>query len=413
MGAIGDFACPAGKIELATPIVNPVFADTILKTLRCVCFWCSRLLVPDAHLCMRYTRNPKKRLSAIAIRAKTVRLCPCCGGAQPSWQRNGLIFRRDFVGDCFDTDEELALAVSPNVLGDMFSILDNISTHHCKLLGFEKTKASWLMNEVLPCPPVIMRPSVASSESSRTRGHDDLTLKLQDIVKSNAALRTAQLAEQSASTPVELERAMAAVERARQVVQVHVAMYLTNDVRCSSSFSKTSVGTISASIRRNSNLRSMSSRLKGKRGRIRGNLCGKRVDFSSRSVIGPDPCIDVDELGVPESIATSQTVNARVFFANRESLAAAVRVGANKVGGAMIVEKTGDPPRRISLQTLSEDDRATIAENLQPGDIVHRHLLNGDAVRFGCAPAILVHSKASAFFRRCSSTGSHPCTCSA
>jgi DNA-directed RNA polymerase III subunit RPC1 len=34
----------------------------------------------------------------------------------------------------------------------------------------------------------------------------------------------------------------------------------------------------------------------GKQGRFRGNLSGKRVDFSSRTVISPDPNIRVDEV---------------------------------------------------------------------------------------------------------------------
>ena len=41
----------------------------------------------------------------------------------------------------------------------------------------------------------------------------------------------------------------------------------------------------------------------GKEGRIRGNLMGKRVDFSARTVITGDPNIGIDELGVPWSIA--------------------------------------------------------------------------------------------------------------
>merc|ERR1719409_734522 len=54
-------------------------------------------------------------------------------------------------------------------------------------------------------------------------------------------------------------------------------------------------------------LKSISQRLKGKEGRIRGNLMGKRVDFSARTVITPDPNLMLDELGVPWSIALNMT----------------------------------------------------------------------------------------------------------
>ena len=52
----------------------------------------------------------------------------------------------------------------------------------------------------------------------------------------------------------------------------------------------------------------MRSRLKGKEGRLRGHLMGKRVDFSARTVITPDPNLDLDQLGVPLSIAVGLTV---------------------------------------------------------------------------------------------------------
>jgi DNA-directed RNA polymerase II subunit RPB1 len=48
-------------------------------------------------------------------------------------------------------------------------------------------------------------------------------------------------------------------------------------------------------------------RLKGKDGRVRGNLIGKRVNFSARTVITPDPSIDIDEVGVPRKIASNLT----------------------------------------------------------------------------------------------------------
>ena len=43
-------------------------------------------------------------------------------------------------------------------------------------------------------------------------------------------------------------------------------------------------------------IRGFCQRLKGKQGRFRGNLSGKRVDFSGRTVIGPDPNLNIDEV---------------------------------------------------------------------------------------------------------------------
>lgn len=54
-------------------------------------------------------------------------------------------------------------------------------------------------------------------------------------------------------------------------------------------------------------LKSIKQRLKGKEGRVRGNLMGKRVDFSARTVITPDPNLQIDQVGVPRSIAANMT----------------------------------------------------------------------------------------------------------
>ena len=53
--------------------------------------------------------------------------------------------------------------------------------------------------------------------------------------------------------------------------------------------------------------KSLEERLNGKEGRIRSNLMGKRVDFSARSVISPDPNINLEELGVPIKVAMNLT----------------------------------------------------------------------------------------------------------
>lgn len=47
-------------------------------------------------------------------------------------------------------------------------------------------------------------------------------------------------------------------------------------------------------------------RLKGKQGRFRGNLSGKRVDFSGRTVISPDPNLRVDEVRHRQAVAASR-----------------------------------------------------------------------------------------------------------
>lgn len=63
-------------------------------------------------------------------------------------------------------------------------------------------------------------------------------------------------------------------------------------------------------------IRGLCQRLKGKQGRFRGNLSGKRVDFSGRTVISPDPNLPLFCVGVPELVAKDLTYPERVTAFN-------------------------------------------------------------------------------------------------
>ena len=77
---------------------------------------------------------------------------------------------------------------------------------------------------------------------------------------------------------------------------------------------------INKSILNNSKeIRSLCTRLKGKFGRFRGNLSGKRVDFTGRTVISPDPNLHIDQLGIPVFMAMILTYPERVNKINDQS----------------------------------------------------------------------------------------------
>ena len=169
-----------GHIDLALPLFNPVYIELTLKVLRCVCYFCSGMLVPARR------RRRLVELTSHAMKCRNVSVCPTCRGAQPSWSRVGITLRRDFGSverSCFESDEELHFAVAPTSTSDVYSILKNISDDDQVALGFKSGvdggRPEYLMITTLLVPPVVMRPSVSSSESSRTKGHDDLTQKLQ------------------------------------------------------------------------------------------------------------------------------------------------------------------------------------------------------------------------------------------
>ena len=83
-------------------------------------------------------------------------------------------------------------------------------------------------------------------------------------------------------------------------------------------------------------LKTIRQRLRGKEGRIRGNLMGQRVDFSARTVITADPNLQIDQVGVPRSIALNLTVPEKVTRLNIRELQKLVENGPDIHPGAKV-----------------------------------------------------------------------------
>ena len=121
--------------------------------------------------------------------------------------------------------------------------------------------------------------------------------------------------------------------------------------------------------------------MNSKTGRIRGNLEGKRVDQSARSVIGADANLSIRQLGVPLKIAKNLTKPVVVNDRNRDYLMTLIQNGPDEYPGAKILKrKNGES---ISLRYI---DRNSIV--LENGDIVERHMMDGDAVLFNRQPSL-------------------------
>ena len=99
-------------------------------------------------------------------------------------------------------------------------------------------------------------------------------------------------------------------------------------------------------------------RLKGKQGRFRGNLSGKRVDFTSRTVISPDPNLRIDEVGVPVQVAKILTYPTRVNASNIEYMKILVRNGSETYPGANYLlelefyRKAGEPDNTRAVREV-------------------------------------------------------------
>lgn len=262
------------------------------------------------------------------------------------------------------------------------TLLRKIPEADLLILGLNPTEAhpSWMILTVLPVPPPPVRPSIAV-DGGAMRGEDDLTYKLAEIIRANMSLRKFEEEGAPAHIVSEFETllqvrfsclfAASTKADALSAFQWHTATYMDNDLP----------GQPQALQKSGRPVKSIRARLKGKEGRLRGNLMGKRVDFSARTVITGDPNIALDEVGVPYSIARNLTYPERVTPYNLDYLQALVRNGPNEYPGARyVVRDTGD---RIDLRYNKRAETT-----LGYGWMVERHLKDGDLVLFNRQPSL-------------------------
>ena len=309
--------CPGhfGHLELSRPVFHIAFLNKSLKLLRCICFYCSKLLVPSNNpkvkqILLDTKNNPRKRLAHIYDLCKGKQICEGgdgetevqeyepgeedgkkkananagCGRYQPTVKREGLELHAEWKHTNEDSAGEKKILLTAERVHAIFKAIadDDVS-----ILGMHPkySRPDWMICTVLPVPPLAVRPAVVMFGSARNQ--DDLTHKLADIVKANNELKENE-ATGAASHIIQ--------ENVR-MLQFHVATFVDNEIP----------GIPKAQQKSGRPLKSIKQRLKAKEGRIRGNLMGKRVDFSARTVITPDPNLRIDQVGVPRSIAQNLT----------------------------------------------------------------------------------------------------------
>lgn len=237
-----------------------------------------------------------------------------------------------------------------------------ITPTDCELLGLDPAEGrpEMFIWQFVPAPPICIRPSVAQDNAST---EDDITTKLADIVWVSGMIRSAM----KNGSPVQT------IMEQWEYLQTQIAMYVNSDVPGlqQPGFGKPSRG--------------FCQRLKGKQGRFRGNLSGKRVDFSGRTVISPDPNLGIDQVAVPELVAKNMTYPERVNRQNIEKLRQCVRNGCDIWPGAQAVMKKDEDYSKWNLKWADREKRASA---LAVGDIVERHLEDGDVVLFNRQPSL-------------------------
>ena len=360
-----------GHINLARPVYYIQYLSTTIKILRSVCFKCSKLKISkEKHIHIKEL-SARKRWDYVFQNASKIKRCgeetSCgCGCKQPrKIYKEGLanLFAEwentdGIVGEDGTVKDKLTMKLTPEMV---LKIFVRISDEDVSFMGFSPTfsRPEWFVCQVLAVPPPAVRPSV--KHDAQQRSEDDISHIIVNIIKANNTLQ--DKIQSNASDKV--------ITDWSTVLQYYIATLIDNRIP----------GVAAVAQRSGRALKSIKERLVGKQGRVRGNLMGKRVDYSARSVITPDPNLGIHELGVPKKIAKNITFPICVNNRNKEFLTKLVLNGPETYPGANVLErKTGES---VSLKYV---DRNSI--NLRNGDIVHRHLLNGDPVLFNRQPTL-------------------------
>ncbi len=363
--------CPGhfGHIDLAMPVIHVGFIKDIKMLLESTCSSCGRLMLSEDQIQARLdsmekmeeyggdTVEFKNYSKETAKDASGKGMCPYCGVEQ-------IKIKLDKPTTFREVNDNHKLTAK-----EVRERLERIPDDDLRALGFdpETCRPEWMVLTALAVPPVTVRPSITLDSGDRSE--DDLTHKLVDVLRINQRLRE----NRDAGAPQLI------VEDLWELLQYHVTTYFDNQTS----------GIPPARHRSGRPLKTLAQRLKGKEGRFRSNLSGKRVNFSARTVISPDPLLSINEVGVPVIAARELTVPVHVNAHNLDMMREFVARGPGPLsdhpyvpGVNYVIRSDG---RRIRV---TETNKETVAEGLEVDYTVERQLVDGDVVLFNRQPSL-------------------------
>ena len=376
---IGHF----GHFKLATPVFNPGFFATTKKILETICFYCANIKIEFSE---------KDSFTEIWKTCKTKRNCFHCSlknlpefkkgeGITISVKNNTTIIEEDpeeqdqvsfSIKDRLKKQKVIRGTVNTFYILDLFS---RIPENARKIFKIKNPKN--LLMTIMPVPPICIRPPTVEIDESSGEAtfisNDDLTIKLVDIFKSNSTLNNSFLEDTSDRIIIQLI----------SILQSHISAYVQGDSSAATSTANASSNRLGRPIK------SIFSRLKGKEGRIRLNLMGKRVNFCARTVITGDPMLSIDEVGIPKYIAKILTIPVRVNDRNINNIRTLVKntFGGNIYPHAITIRKKTNNFKLVYLKpTLTDEDKELLMP--ETGDIIERQLIDGDPVIFNRQPSL-------------------------
>ena len=427
-------SCPGhfGHIELAAPVIHVGFTTLIRRLLRATCRECGRLTLTEMEMeefrdeldrAEDLGKDPDTVLKAAVRQARKAGSCPHCGEPQADikhekpttyYEVQNVLSGEysEIIAEAMqpDEDDENDEGMSPQALSDETGIpldrinqilggefrprddgrralekaldvdlteedmnklmpsdirdwFEQIPDSDIEVLGIdaEGSRPEWMIMTVLPVPPVTARPSITLDNGQRSE--DDLTHKLVDIIRINQRF----MENREAGAPQLI------IEDLWELLQYHVTTFVDNEIS----------GTPPARHRSGRPLKTLSQRLKGKEGRFRGSLSGKRVNFSARTVISPDPTLSLNEVGVPDRVASEMTITINVTDRTLEEAKQYVANGPETHPGANYVKRPDGRRLKVTEKNCEE-----LATKIEAGWEVNRHLIDGDIVIFNRQPSL-------------------------
>ncbi|MBU4373041.1 MAG: DNA-directed RNA polymerase subunit A' [Euryarchaeota archaeon] len=352
--------CPGhfGHIELVAPVIHVGFAKLIRKILRATCRKCGALRLPPKHKkdtvekirTLKKTGQPIEDIvNEVFKEARKAGKCQYCGEEQQE-----IKFEKP------TTYIEDGHKLMPT---EIRSRLEKMTDEDIEVIGMnpQNARPEWIIFTVLPVPPVTMRPSITLESGQRSE--DDLTHKLVDIIRINQRFQE----NREAGAPQLI------IEDLWELLQYHVTTFIDNAVS----------GVPPARHRSGRPLKTLSQRLKGKEGRFRGSLSGKRVNFSARTVISPDPNLKIFEVGIPLAIAKELTIMMHVTPRNIGEVKEYVRRGPDNHPGANYIMRADG--RRLKI---TDKNCAELADLVELGWKIDRQIKDGDIVLFNRQPSL-------------------------
>lgn len=376
--------CPghSGHVALVKPVFHIGYLDVLKQILSFVCLKCRKLLINQNSAQYKALLNSsdtgKNKFIKLKKMLKNVKTCfneeqNCTYPVHKIVNENKLasiLLLAEQVktnADANDKKKKQSKILTPQACYD---ILSSISPEIYEIMGFNVSKNDMkdLIIKNLPIAPVCIRPSIKLDTLSSTVD-DDASHKYVDIIKHNEELKKIKGSTNKIDNGNNDEFTF---------LQYHCCTLIMNN----------KVGVPKSLQKNRKETKSLTDRMKGKEGRIRGNMIGKRVNMSLRTVIVPDPTININEVGVPLNLAKQNTYPEYVTSKNLGAMTELVYNGPNKYPGALAILRTEYDELGNQTEREFRLDKNRSPPQLMLGDKVERHLMNGDYGLYNRQPSL-------------------------